>query len=983
METVDYRDKISKSKDLKSLWNQLLGEENLNDVYQGKYDDVLNEDKYSISENQEKEFDYCIKTGIKQECGEGIFTQFTVFFERIAGYVQYIATNILSEKEGYSENLILSMVIQVTKRLVWTCMRCLVQEMHQHDVDGMLRGHNAGERYQEFNSRYLDEERYLLEFFQKYRFLKIIIIRKAVSYVEAAVKLLEHLLEDKKDIIEKICEKKTFNRIIDWKLGLSDEHIPGETVCCIKLDNGISLYYKPHNLDCAVYYEYISDKFFKLCGVKKKEHQILNRKTYGWERKVIQETCTTEKEVREYYKSFGVQIFLCYILGMTDLHGENIIASGQYPILIDVEFIADASLHAGNRDNLLKDCYKDTVLNSGLIPGKEWLGQKVDVAGIGGVGIQKMNILIPTVINERTSDMKIVYMHPKIQNESNLPLLRGKSIGYEAYISYLIDGFIIAYDKAMLNRSMFEDMCLKGIPEKSRFLLRNTQEYFMYINSMNFPMFMTSPYIRHLMLLHMAKSLKCYEKWYHEILKYEMDCIYKEIYPIYYVKGKDLIAGDGQYFTNYFKDDRKIQIKKRIDKMSEWDRDFQIRLMKISFLKQKDKKREERDKLCVTKTEKLTPEKIGEILVKRAYKTESIYEWDGIRYDSSGCVMSAPVDMYFYNGISGIAVYLAALYKKNRNPVYKNILEGVTKQLFRYTEKKIIQGNNMGLYTGECSLILTYLSLGKILNEDKEKMNAFAEKQAIKIIPLLDDVKENDLLSGKAGIIVAMTMLYEVTDVKKYLNIAIHVAEKLMKTAVKQEKGIAWPEEEQRALAGMAHGNSGIAVAFAWLYHFTGDEKYKQIITEAIQYEDTLYSAELNNWFDMRSESRKDTIGWCHGSPGILLSRLKIRQMTNLSEKKIWTFSERKVYKDIVKQISDKIFQNKKMDMCLCHGQAGIMWILEDIDDNFKNLKIVDREIKGRLSEKNILNPGFMMGLSGIGYWMLRKEDSELPNLLM
>lgn len=65
METVDYRDKISKSKDLKSLWNQLLGEENLNDVYQGKYDDVLNEDKYSISENQEKEFDYCIKTGIK------------------------------------------------------------------------------------------------------------------------------------------------------------------------------------------------------------------------------------------------------------------------------------------------------------------------------------------------------------------------------------------------------------------------------------------------------------------------------------------------------------------------------------------------------------------------------------------------------------------------------------------------------------------------------------------------------------------------------------------------------------------------------------------------------------------------------------------------------------------------------------------------------------------------------------------------------
>lgn len=289
----------------------------------------------------------------------------------------------------------------------------------------------------------------------------------------------------------------------------------------------------------------------------------------------------------------------------------------------------------------------------------------------------------------------------------------------------------------------------------------------------------------------------------------------------------------------------------------------------------------------------------------------------------------------------------------------------------------------MGLYTGECSLILTYLSLGKILNEDKEKMDEFAERQAKKIIPLLDDVKENDLLSGKAGIIVAMTMLYEATGVKKYLNIAIQVAKKLMKTAVRQEKGIAWPEENQRALAGMAHGNSGIALAFAWLYHFTGDEKYKQIITEAIQYEDTLYSVELNNWFDMRYQSGEDTIGWCHGSPGILLSRLKIGQLSNLSEKKLWTFSEKKTLEGVLKRIIDKIFQNEKMDMCLCHGQAGIMWILEDIDDNFENLKIVDREIKGNLSEENILNPGFMMGLSGIGYWMLRKEDSELPNLLM
>ena len=33
----------------------------------------------------------------------------------------------------------------------------------------------------------------------------------------------------------------------------------------------------------------------------------------------------------------GIHLFLGYALGATDLHGENIIAHGEYPVIIDME----------------------------------------------------------------------------------------------------------------------------------------------------------------------------------------------------------------------------------------------------------------------------------------------------------------------------------------------------------------------------------------------------------------------------------------------------------------------------------------------------------------------------------------------------------------------------------------------------------------------------------------------------------------------
>jgi lantibiotic modifying enzyme len=98
-------------------------------------------------------------------------------------------------------------------------------------------------------------------------------------------------------------------------------------------------------------------------------------------------------------------------------------------------------------------------------------------------------------------------------------------------------------------------------------------------------------------------------------------------------------------------------------------------------------------------------------------------------------------------------------------------------------------------------------------------------------------------------------------------------------------RGIAWtPQEDELPLAGISHGNAGIALSLLHLAAVTGDERYQQNALAALEYERSLFSAEKRNWPDLREtdvlpdassqEDLKYMLAWCHGAPGVGLARL-------------------------------------------------------------------------------------------------------------
>lgn len=80
--------------------------------------------------------------------------------------------------------------------------------------------------------------------------------------------------------------------------------------------------------------------------------------------------------------------------------------------------------------------------------------------------------------------------------------------------------------------------------------------------------------------------------------------------------------------------------------------------------------------------------------------------------------------------------------------------------------------------------------------------------------------------------------------------------------------------------------------------------------------------------------------------------------------------------------------------MCLCHGTMGNLMILRKLEEyvNAGIQKEAESQVSARvktwlskdvhLIPQEYHSPGFMTGVSGIGYYLLRGLDKELPDVL-
>jgi type 2 lantibiotic biosynthesis protein LanM len=247
-----------------------------------------------------------------------------------------------------------------------------------------------------------------------------------------------------------------------------------------------------------------------------------------------------------------------------------------------------------------------------------------------------------------------------------------------------------------------------------------------------------------------------------------------------------------------------------------------------------------------------------------------------------------------------------------------------------------------------------------------------------------------DVISGAAGCIGALAALHSCAPSARTLAAAIHCGEHLVRNAVPQDRGVGWiSSAASRPLTGFSHGAAGISWALLRLFELSGDERFLSTGLLGIQYERCQFSSKLGNWLDLRAADHDGACmtAWCHGAPGIGLSRLLSLPWIDGSE----TRSE------IDTALETTVTSGFGGNHSLCHGDLGNVDVLLEaalrlgkpkwrtVAYGAAGMVLESIERNGWLcgNPVEIESPGFMTGLAGIGYELLRLAASDrIPSVL-
>ena len=193
------------------------------------------------------------------------------------------------------------------------------------------------------------------------------------------------------------------------------------------------------------------------------------------------------------------------------------------------------------------------------------------------------------------------------------------------------------------------------------------------------------------------------------------------------------------------------------------------------------------------------------------------------------------------------------------------------------------------------------------------------------------DPSEFDLMAGRAGAITGLIVLSQILDDSFLPDFAVRLGDELLETAAKTGVGYSWKTpglRNRHNLTGFSHGAAGVGSAFLELFHATGEARYRHAASLAYGYERHWFVPECGNWPDFREDPawpsrrrapRKFSIFWCHGAPGIALSRLRAYEILGDLACKDEAIAALKTTRGALRAALDSWTGN----FSLCHGLAG------------------------------------------------------------
>ncbi|WP_224240180.1 type 2 lanthipeptide synthetase LanM family protein [Hyalangium gracile] len=896
-------------------------------------------------------------------------------------------------------------------RLHELASRVLILELNVARMMDQLSGSTPQERFHDFATVRLQQPRVRAALLEEYPVLARLMVTTLERWRETSLELLGHLAADRELLERTFLGGGALGTLEALQGGISDVHRQGRGVFLLRFSSGLRLVYKPKSLAVDVRFQQLLD-WLNPRGLRHPHRvlTVLDRGTYGWVEFVRPTGCDSRQALQRFYWRQGSFLALLHLLSAVDFHLENLIASGEFPVLVDLEalFHHRAPLEAGERARSRAwGLLNQSIVSVGMLPlflfGREGRAG-LDMSGLGGEAGQLTPQRVPMVEASGSDTMRVVRRQGVMAGSNNRPMLGDAPADASEFTEELVQGFEETYALLSREREALAPRLRAFADVEVRYIARATQRYAMLLQESHHPDFLRDGLERDKVLDHLWAEVTQLPAL-RRLLPFEHADLRLGDIPFFTARPgqRHLWSSTGECIPDYFAQDSLGDVLQRLERMEQRDCALQVSFIRKAMVSL-DKGRTSARVAPASDDEALlpaaTPEEclaaavaIGEDLAAKAIRGSTDACWIGLNLEDlqQWRWSLSPIGMDLYEGLGGLALFFGYLARRTGRADFE-ALARATLEPIREDWRKPGRGGGtgVGVFVGRGAAVYVLGHLAALWSEPVLMEELLAGLPALEA--LVDSDARLDLLSGAAGLAVTLIGLHRRTADARLLEMARRCGERLVATAVPVSEGaVGWKGEVGVVpLSGFSHGAAGICWALLELAEATGDARYRELALQGLTYERSLFVPERGNWKDLRVPGTTDTHSmamWCHGAAGIALGRLlSLRHLDGP-----------RVREELATALATTLRGGFGGNHCLCHGDVGNLEVLHLAGSvlgepgwtqaALQRAAVVLRQ--GREGgwrcglPRGSESPGLLMGLAGIGYGLLRLSAPEqVPGIL-
>ncbi len=901
-----------------------------------------------------------------------------------------------------------SLAANLAEPLLQMTARVMVLELNVARLEGWLAGDTPQERFLSFLNRLRDPE-VADQLLRDYPVMTEQIINRLNQWSASSLEFLKHFCEDWASLRQEFF-KADPGPLVGVQGGAGDTHRNGRSVMILSFATGARIVYKPRSLAVDEHFQQLLG-WLNERGAKPAFRPLksLDRTDHGWSEFVAGGSCASAEEVARFYQRQGSYLAILYVLEASDFHCENLIANGEHPVLVDLEALfhpRPADITPGLADEIAGATLGYSVLRVGLLPQRWWATEDdsgVDISGLGSSAGQLTPHGLPHWECADTDEMHMVRKRKEMPGAENCPFLNGREVNAFDYAESIAIGFASAYRLLLARRGEMIAMLHRFSQDEVRVIARATHTYATLFQESFHPDVLRNEADR-VAIFDRLREVGTDRPALNRLIPAEHADLRRGDIPLFTTRpaSRHVWSSTGERIENYFGESGIALVERRLLALSEKDLERQLWVVRASIATLDSHfegptasgTKAQRAGAHLPATHEVTGPQlilaaraVGDRLQELAFGGHEDAAWIGLTPTGERAWSLAPLGPDLYDGLPGVTLFLAYLGSVTGDHRYSGLAKSALTTLRRQVDRTR-DSVSIGGFTGWGGIIYFLVHLGAIWGD--AAILSEAEGLLDPVSKLVERDKALDIIGGAAGCILALRSLYRCRPSAQVLEIARACGEHLIRSAQPEEQGLGWicGANTSVPLTGFAHGNAGIAYALLELAEMTGEPRFEKTARMAFDYERSIFSPEDGNWPDLRNNATAGfAAAWCHGAPGIGLSRLCSLRHVN----------DARLNGEIDVALSSTFAQGFGSNHTLCHGNLGNAEILLHAAEILHQpaWRVKANQTVAAVLESirengwicgnplGVESPGLMTGLAGIGHAFLRFADpARIPSVL-